>query len=77
MANTAASGKDRQPPVLHLEDVPTVAGRLSVTPKEVRRLIARGDLFSVKLGRRRLVPSYEVDRYITSLVAAAEEGRSA
>jgi excisionase family DNA binding protein len=55
--------------VLHLVDVPSAAVRLSVTPKEVWRLIARGELFSVKLGRRRLIPSYEVDRYITALIA--------
>ena len=70
------SGTSRKPPtdVLHLEDVPTTAARLSVTTKEVRRLIARGELFSVKLGRRRLIPSYVVDEYIRGLVAEAEAG---
>jgi excisionase family DNA binding protein len=62
--------------VLRLEDVDTVAARLSVTSKEVRRLIARGELFSVKLGRLRLVPSVEVDRYIAALVDAARNGQA-
>jgi hypothetical protein len=51
--------------VLRLEDIPTVAVRLgNVNPKEVRRLIARGELFSVTLGRRQPVPGNEVDSYI-------------
>jgi excisionase family DNA binding protein len=63
--------------VLRLEDIPTVAVRLgNVHPKEVRRLIARGELFSVKLGRRRLIPSVEVDRYINALVDAARQAET-
>jgi len=34
-------------------------------------MIARGELASIKLGRRRLIPSLEVDRYIHRLINQA------
>lgn len=55
--------------ILHLISVAETAARLSITTKQVWRLIARGELQSVKLGRRRLIPSFEVDRLITNLLA--------
>jgi excisionase family DNA binding protein len=57
-----------------LESIPTVADRLSITEKEVRRMIYRGELFSVKLGRRRLVPAEETDRLIDFLIRKAAAG---
>jgi excisionase family DNA binding protein len=48
------------------------AAYLSVSVKEVQRLITRGDLFSVKLGRRRLIPAEELDRYVARLIVQAE-----
>lgn len=38
------------------------ASRLSVSTRSVERAIARGDLQPVKLGRRVLVPSAQLDR---------------
>jgi excisionase family DNA binding protein len=52
-----------------LLDVGTVAERLSVSEPKVKRLIAAGELRSVLLGRRRLVPSEAVTAYIRSLEA--------
>ncbi len=38
----------------------------------MKRMVASGELFSVKLRNRRLIPSYAVDEYIKKLVAEAE-----
>jgi excisionase family DNA binding protein len=57
--------------VTRLESIRDVAFRLSLTEKEIRRMVADGRLFSVKLGRRRLIPAEETDRYIAALVEAA------
>ena len=58
-------------PPVYLLGIPEVAARLAVDEKTVKRMIAAGTLFSVKLGRRRLVPSDTVDDLIAGLVAQA------
>jgi excisionase family DNA binding protein len=40
-----------------------VASRLGVTRQHIHNLIARGEIPSVKLGRRRLIPGALVDRF--------------
>jgi hypothetical protein len=55
---------------------PSPSGSATSTRKRSAGLIARGELFSVKLGRRRLVPSNETDRYILALVDAAREAQA-
>ena len=54
-----------------LLDIPEVAARLSLSKEWVRVLIRRGDLFSVKSGRRRLVPESAVVAYIDALTDEA------
>lgn len=41
-----------------------VADRLRIGKRTVERLVADGELTSVKIKRRRLVPESEVDRYL-------------
>jgi excisionase family DNA binding protein len=51
------------------------AEQLSISQKEVRRLIERGDLKAVRLGRRVLVPAQALADYVDHLVHAAAETR--
>jgi excisionase family DNA binding protein len=44
--------------------------QLSVGRSSVFQLIGRGELKSVKVGRRRLVPQTAVDEYVANLLAA-------
>jgi excisionase family DNA binding protein len=60
----AVTGHSEAPSLL---DVPEVASRLGISQVKVKRLIAAGELRSVLLGRRRLVPSEAVADYIRSL----------
>lgn len=41
-----------------------VAERLRVGKRTVERFLADGDLASVKIGRRRLIPAPELERYV-------------
>jgi excisionase family DNA binding protein len=43
---------------------PEVAELLSISDSEVRELVARGEIHSIKVGRVRLVPSSAIDRFI-------------
>lgn len=52
--------------------VAEVADTFRVTRKHIFDLLRRGDVASVKLGRRRLIPASEVDRFEAGLIAAAE-----
>jgi excisionase family DNA binding protein len=36
---------------------------LSLSPRTIAKLIASGELQSVRIGRRRLIPSSELDRF--------------
>jgi excisionase family DNA binding protein len=48
-------------------DVPAAAGRIALSVTKTKRLIAAGELRSVLVGRRRLVPVSEIDAYIRRL----------
>ena len=59
------------PPVTRLVSVAATADHFSITPKQVHRLIERGELLSVKLGRRRLIPDFATGDYIAGLIDQA------
>jgi excisionase family DNA binding protein len=42
------------------------AERLSISRTELYKLIGRGDIRSLKVGRRRVVPESEIERLLTS-----------
>jgi excisionase family DNA binding protein len=48
-------------------DVPETARRIGLSPSKTKRLIASGDLGSVLVGRRRLVPVSAIDDYVHAL----------
>ena len=48
-------------------DVPATAGRIALSVTKTKRLIAAGELRSVLMGRRRLVPVGEIDAYVRRL----------
>jgi excisionase family DNA binding protein len=50
--------------------VPEVAWELRCNPSTVWRLIAAGELPSVKVGRRRIVPRDAVEEFITTRCAS-------
>lgn len=54
-----------------LHSIDTTAERLSVGRKKVENLVALGELRSVKIGRRRLVPESALLEYITRLQTPA------
>lgn len=54
--------------------VQEVADMLRVGKRTVERFIALGEIGSVKVGRRRLVPAPELDRYVRH---AQQRGRVA
>ena len=47
------------------------AQQLSISPRVLDRLIASGELESVKIGRRRLVPDECLDAFVKRLRATA------
>jgi excisionase family DNA binding protein len=49
--------------------------RLGLGDTKTKELVRRGELLSVTIGDRRLVPSSAVDDYIKRLVAEAESKR--
>lgn len=65
---TALSPTESDPhPIRRLYPIPEVAQALALTPKHVWRLVYSGQLKSVKLGRRRLVPAPALDDFIAGL----------
>lgn len=54
-----------------LHDLDEAADLLSVSRRVVESLIREGDLDSVKLGRRRLVPHDALQAYVARLVEAS------
>lgn len=54
-----------------LYDKPEAAEQLSVSVKVLERLIHDGEVESVKIGRRRLVPAEALDDYIARLRRAS------
>lgn len=63
---------DVGPEALDLLEVPEVAARLRISEKTVRRLIASGELESVKIGSRRLIAPEQVIAYKQRLIAGAQ-----
>jgi excisionase family DNA binding protein len=45
-------------------DVPEAARRLTLSPRTVATLLARGELKSLKIGRRRLVPVRALEEFL-------------
>lgn len=54
-----------------LHDLDEAATLLSVSQRVVERLIRDGEIDSVKLGRRRLVPHDALEAYVARLVKSA------
>lgn len=54
-----------------LYSVPEAAEQLSISERVLSRLIADGQIETVKIGRRRLVPSDCIDVYIEHLRRSA------
>jgi excisionase family DNA binding protein len=55
--------------------IPVVAQRLSLSRAAVYRLITRGDLVAVRIGRARRVEAREVERFVAHLnVEPANDG---
>lgn len=54
-----------------LYDLDTAAEKLSISRRVVDRLIRDGELDTVKLGRRRLVPHDALEDYVARLVKAS------
>jgi excisionase family DNA binding protein len=50
-----------------LLDIPAVCTRLSLSRSTVYTLIKKGELQTVPVGTRRMVTSWEIDRYIQNL----------
>ena len=61
----------RKPEDIVLVDIPAAAERLSISDRGVRRLIETGQLVSIKVGKRRLIPAYAIDQYIRGRIDAA------
>jgi excisionase family DNA binding protein len=51
--------------------IPDAAERLSVSARVLERLIADGQLATVKIGRRRLVPAEALTDYVAKVKAAS------
>ena len=54
-----------------LHDLDEAAELLSISRRVLDRLVREGELSSVKLGRRRLVPHGALEDYVARLVAAS------
>jgi excisionase family DNA binding protein len=59
------------PAVRLLHDLDEAADLLSISRRVVDRLVRDGELDSVKLGRRRLVPHEALESYVARLVKAS------
>lgn len=44
--------------------IPEVAELLSVSTREVERLVADGEIYSIRVGRVRLIPASAIDRFV-------------
>lgn len=54
-----------------LHSIPEAAKQLSISPRVFERLIAAGEIETVKIGRRRLVPTDSLVEYIERVKAAS------
>jgi excisionase family DNA binding protein len=55
--------------------IPEAAELLSISEREVERLVATGELDSITVGRIRLIPLTSIDTWIEAKLAAAHNGR--
>jgi excisionase family DNA binding protein len=55
-----------------LLDVPAIARMTSLGKSKIWELIASGELMSVKVGARRLIPREAVEAFVAGLIAAGE-----
>lgn len=51
--------------------IPEAADQLSVSARVLERLIANGEVETVKIGRRRLVPAEALEDYVSRVKAAS------
>lgn len=65
--HSTESGKMAPPPNRLLYPVPEVAILLGVEQRLIWKLVETGDLRSVKLGRRRLVPKDAIHQFLAKL----------
>lgn len=54
-----------------LHSVKEAAEMLSITRKHLYTLIGRGEISTVTIGRRRLIPAAELDRFVEDLIRSA------
>jgi excisionase family DNA binding protein len=52
------------PPAKRAFRIPEVAELLSLSVREVERLVADGEIYSIRVGRVRLVPSSAIDQFL-------------
>lgn len=62
-------------PLLH--QLPEAFRRIGVGRSKGYQLIAQGDLHAVKIGRRTLISEAELQRYVSILVGAQNDGSAA
>jgi excisionase family DNA binding protein len=58
-------------PTRLLYEIPDAGNQLSVSARTVERLVKDGEIASVKIGRRRLVPHDALEDYIDRLKKAS------
>lgn len=51
--------------------IPEAADQLSVSARVLERLIADGEVETIKIGRRRLVPAEALEDYVSRVKAAS------
>ena len=66
-----AATETPQPVLLHSTTESAV--RLGISRAGVYELMARGELASLKIGRRRLIPAAELDRFIAARLAESAD----
>jgi excisionase family DNA binding protein len=62
---------------LDLLDVKQAGRRMNLNPETVRRMCLRGELASIKVGRRRLIPPAAITEWIAGKLAEARNGDAA
>jgi excisionase family DNA binding protein len=63
----------RTPPAL-LMTIPQVCASLNLSKPTVNRLLARGAISSVRVGRSRRIPLAAVERFVADLIASKGQG---
>lgn len=58
------NGHEPKPPKRAFR-IPEVAELLSLSASEIEILVAQGEIYSIKVGRARLIPGSAIDQFIT------------